>query len=195
MDDLRNSGMRDLPSSLTQSEKDRFFEKVFIGSEKDCWLWLAYTINGYGRFRLRGKQCYAHRVAWVIANGEIPDEKLVCHKCDTPPCVNPTHLFVGTHVNNTQDALDKGRMAVGVRNGSYTCPERRPRGDRNGSRTHPESMPRGENHTSAKLNEMNIFSIRSRYSQGETITEISKDFDVSIQQIFRIVRRRLWKHI
>ena len=53
----------------------------------------------------------AHRVAWILANGPIPDGMLVCHKCDVPECVNPDHLFIGTHKDNARDCASKGRSA------------------------------------------------------------------------------------
>jgi len=67
------------------------------------------TPTGYAMLGRKGRKLYAHRVAWEEANGPIPEGMCVLHRCDNPPCVNPEHLFLGTHRDNTQDMLAKGR--------------------------------------------------------------------------------------
>ena len=75
-----------------------------------CWLWNRdLTQNGYGDLRLRGKHIRAHRAAYSVYVGPIPDGLLVCHRCDVKPCCNPAHLFVGTSVDNMIDCIRKGR--------------------------------------------------------------------------------------
>jgi hypothetical protein len=87
----------------------RFWSKVHK-AEHGCWLWTAsFRIGGYGNFMFRGKPHKAHRVSWILTHGEIPDGALVCHSCDTPACVRPDHLFLGTHQDNMQDMNAKGR--------------------------------------------------------------------------------------
>lgn len=61
----------------------------------------------------------AHRVSWELHNGSIPDNMFVLHKCDIGQCVNPDHLFLGTHKDNCQDGLKKGRMYIGDKNPNY----------------------------------------------------------------------------
>jgi len=76
----------------------------------DCVEWGGYIDrDGYGQFGVNGAPKLAHRVAWVIANGDIPNNLLVCHTCDNPKCVNVAHLFLGTHKDNMKDMANKGR--------------------------------------------------------------------------------------
>lgn len=92
-----------------------FMSRVEIKNANDCWLWKGCTYNcGYGSFLWRGKMRGANRVAWEIANGQdVPEGMDVCHTCDRPLCVNPAHLWLGTHRDNMLDAVKKGRNAHG----------------------------------------------------------------------------------
>lgn len=92
----------------------RFMAKV-LKHENGCWLWQASGIPaGYGTFSVRGKKCRAHRVSYGLFVGPVPAEKCVLHKCDTPKCVNPEHLFLGTHLDNVRDKIRKGRARNGA---------------------------------------------------------------------------------
>lgn len=97
----------------TKPAFDRFWSKVKITSTEGCWLWLGgKKRNGYGTFRSEGKTYTAHRVAWFYLYGELPpSHMLACHTCDNPSCVNPSHLFLGTHSDNALDSVVKGRWA------------------------------------------------------------------------------------
>lgn len=82
-----------------------------VEKTESCWLWRgAVDTAGYGDCWFRGRTTGAHRVSWQIFRGEIPDGLFVLHKCDNPICVNPDHLFLGTHSDNMQDASAKGRL-------------------------------------------------------------------------------------
>ena len=83
----------------------------------DCIEWQAYRQKGgYGVQRFKGKTMLAHRVAWIKANGEIPEGLCVLHRCDNPPCCNPAHLFLGTLTDNVMDCKSKGRISRATRN-------------------------------------------------------------------------------
>lgn len=83
-----------------------------------CWLWTMYTDkNGYGELRVGGITRKAHRASFAAHGGHTSEGDFVCHKCDTPSCVNPEHLFSGTVKDNAADMVNKSRQAMGVRNG------------------------------------------------------------------------------
>ena len=75
-----------------------------------CWIWTGSKVVGYGGVTHGGLERYAHRCAWILTNGPIPDEMpWVLHRCDNPPCVRPDHMFLGTALDNARDRDAKGR--------------------------------------------------------------------------------------
>jgi hypothetical protein len=93
----------------TENDKNRFWSKVI--KTDNCWFWVGgLTSAGYGSFKMQHQTFVTSRVAWVIShNIDIPQGLLVCHKCDNPVCVNPSHLFLGTNIDNYLDSYTKGR--------------------------------------------------------------------------------------
>jgi len=95
----------------TRDLSERFWEKVDVRGPDECWPWKAgKDKKGYGRFVVRfGKWMLAHRLAYELTVGPIPDGKDVCHSCDSPGCCNKAHHFIGTHIDNNADAFNKAR--------------------------------------------------------------------------------------
>lgn len=161
--------------------RERFDSKFIPEPTTGCWLWTAaVTSQCYGRFSVGRKTLRAHRVAYELYIGIIPDGLHVLHKCDQPPCVNPEHLFLGTHADNTADMCAKGRQA-------------RVRGDTNGTRLHPERVVRGESHHSAKLTEEQVRAIRA--AEGLSHQCLADAYGVSRPHISYIRSSKKWAHI
>jgi hypothetical protein len=158
-----------------------------------CWVWRG-PVNpyrgGYGVTTVLGKPAIrAHRVAYELTFGPIPEGLWVLHRCDTPPCCNPAHLFLGTHADNMADMRAKGRSAAGDRNGMQTHPERHAR------RIHPELAPKGEANPRAKLSEVSVRQIRALRAAGAPFTALAVQFGVSESAIRNAVTRKTWCHV
>lgn len=156
---LKRHGKYDLITS-----EERFWNQVDKKEDHQCWLWMGAG-HKYGTITVKNENFLTHRYSWSLINGVIPPSLSVCHNCDTPLCVNPKHLFLGTPKENTQDMVSKGRSA------------------------------KGETHGNGKLTELIVLEIRRLHSCGLTYTEIGKQFDISRVQVSNIVNRRQWTHI
>lgn len=142
-----------------------------------CLLWIGHVSQkGYGQFHRSGKQISAHRTAYEIFVGPIPDGLLVCHRCDTPSCINPDHLFVGTPSDNIRDMIQKGRGKG-----------KNPRAGKswNGAR-------RGERNPRAKISEEQVLTIRA---DPRPQSVIAAEYGISQSAISRIKRRQDWSHL
>jgi hypothetical protein len=164
--------------------RKRFWSKVDRSGV--CWVWTASrSTYGYGLLWIRGNvRMGAHRASWSLAHGPIPVGMEVCHRCDNPRCVNPAHLFLGTHAENMADMARKGRAPGG-----------RAYGKRNARHTRPETTPRGERNGLAKLGAAAVLEIRQRHAAGETQRSLARAFEVTRQNIGYIVRRETWGHV
>lgn len=93
---------------------ERFREGVSVRGENECWPWIkARVTDGYGTIAYGFGKIYAtHRLAYILAYGEIPKGMMILHSCDNPPCCNPRHLKLGTNVDNIKDMIKKGRGSV-----------------------------------------------------------------------------------
>jgi len=95
--------------------KERFESKYVPIPGTGCWIWTGATVpRGYGKLSVRTSFWeYAHRISWQLYRGAIQDGMYVCHKCDTPSCVNPDHLFIGSAKDNNDDMIAKNRNCIG----------------------------------------------------------------------------------
>lgn len=194
---------------FSETDIDRFWSKVnkngplpdqsnphYAGLDQ-CWIWVGTLLQkrDYGRFSLQRKSIYAHRISFVLAHNEFPLKGQACHRCDNRRCVNPSHLFDGSHEDNTNDRDRKGRTASGDKCGLRLHPEARMFGDDNGSRKYPERLKRGEQSPVSKLTDDMVREIRMRFSDGEHGTAIAKDMGICSSSAYYIRDRVTWKHV
>lgn len=151
-----------------QTLEERFWSKVNMKGEDECWEWRHWKqIKGYGEFWLSKEKPHklAHRQAYELTYGNIPEGMLVCHTCDNKTCCNPKHLFVGTEKDNRQDAIKKGF--------GYKFASRR----------------------RAKLTIDDVLEIRELYNSGEKQIDLARYFGVSDSCIWSIISRNSWTNI
>lgn len=96
-----------------RNKPEDLWKKVERGADDVCWPYTGARVPfGYGIFTVNYRTVIAHRLAWELTNGTIPEGMQVCHTCDNPPCCNPAHLFLGTPLDNMRDKMRKGRHRV-----------------------------------------------------------------------------------
>lgn len=176
------------------SEPDRMalvLGKLLDNVQRDefgCWNWQkGIQPNGYGIvcFAVRGKRVPAHRLAYLLLCGPVPDGLEVCHHCDNRPCVRPDHLFVGTRSDNMRDCANKGRNPM----------QRWPHLSSFSRRLPDELLKRGEKHGAAKATDEIVRQIRAMAADGMTSPAISRVVNIEESRVRRIIRREAWKHV
>jgi len=162
-------------------EEGKFWSKIDRRSDSECWLWQGNRYhNGYGQHIACGRTMRAHRIAFLLGHGIDPAPFLVCHTCDQRLCCNPKHLWLGTAVQNSRDAVAKGRMA---------------HGDDHYLRRYPE-LRHGRRNGAAKLTEADVIEIRRLYATGDWLQrEIGAKFGLRAGYVCLIVNRKLWAHV
>ena len=148
---------------------ERFGEKWVPEPNTGCWLWSGSLTNAYGQIRRSGRLEVASRVSWELHIGPIPEGQNVLHKCDTPACVNPAHLFLGSQRDNVVDMLNKGR-----------------------SPHFGTGKAHGEHHGVSRLTSRVVREIRT-----STLTQsaMARQFGVSRKTIQNVLSGRLWSHV
>lgn len=154
---------------------ERFWSKVDVRSEDECWPWTAAVRRkdeGYGAFYYLGRHIPAGRMALILSGVEIPTPYEVCHHCDNPSCCNPKHLFVGTRQENNADKVRKGRQA------------------------------RGHRTNTAILTESKVLEIRSivadrRLENPRKIgaRQLCEEYGITVATFNDVIYRRSWRHI
>jgi len=142
---------------VDQRERARWDARI-TKVESGCWVFAG--TQRYPQFMYRRRVWSAHRLAWVLAFGEVPDNLHVCHRCDNTKCVNIAHMFLGTHLDNIADKVQERRHCF------------------------------GEWHPRAKITDAEVAEIRARVRAGELQKSLAVEFGLSKQQLSAIVRRR-----
>lgn len=158
--------LRESRKAIKPTTEERFWAKVQKAPGDDCWLWTAHKDPiGRGRFNM-GREMFASRASWTLANGEIPEGMCICHRCDNPSCVRPDHLFLGTHQENMRDRDAKGRG----------------------------NQAKGTAHSRARLTLEQVGDIRYlRRNTSLSLSEIGSLYGVTGEHVSGIARGKVWR--
>lgn len=166
-----------MPKLIRDRWSDAWLKRVATRRpETGCWLWNGCLSGGYGQLSLRGVTTYAHHASYEHFNGPRGDLQ-VLHRCDTPACINPDHLFLGTNLDNRLDSVAKRRHA---------------HGERHGARTKPECLARGERNGQAKLTSD---AAKQICEASGTHKVIAARFGVDKSLVSQIKRGLIWGHV
>ena len=143
-------------------------ERKSVRTDSGCRVWTGWCDGGgYGRVAVGRTMRLAHVVAWELANGcAVPTGAVVRHNCDNPPCIEPTHLIIGTQGQNVADMFERGRC------------------DRS-----------GERNNSAKLTADQVREIRAKHTAGQRVSSLSREYGISKSQVKNIVTGKQWKEV
>lgn len=148
--------------------QDYLLARVEFEAMTGCWLWArGLATRGYGQARFAGAAVSAHRLSWLAFHDEEPGQRFVCHRCDTPACVNPDHLWLGTARENLADMDKKGRRVV----------------------------VRGENAPWAKISDCQARDIDRQLRDGRRHSDIAADVGCSLATVSRIAKGNAWLHV
>ena len=143
-----------------------FWSRVEKGAA--CWEWQrGCDGDGYGAMKVSGRQWGAHRLAWTLTHGPIPEGMFVCHTCDNPPCCNPGHLFLASSAGNVADRVQKDRSA----------------------------RQRGSVHGMAKLTEADVREIRRERDSGVLLKDLAERFGITVGCVHLIATNQTWAHV
>lgn len=159
--------------------------KSFVSQTQECWIWTGPRNNrdgrpSYGRYHEAGKSVLAHRMMWIALFGD-PGSRSVCHTCDNPLCVRPSHLFLGTQSDNMLDASRKGRLGMQryPERSSFAGPNRK-------------VQVRGEQVCGSRFTREQVLGMRERLASGASVKSVADEFSASVDAVRRIRRRRTW---
>lgn len=159
-------------ATLKPMNTNLFWAKVDRLSNDECWLWTACKNNkGYGRYRppKSGKEFLAHRYSVVISGRPLGAKDCVLHTCDRPLCVNPNHLVIGTHKDNSDDMKRKGR-----------------------ERKNP---CRGMRNHNSRLSDEDVITIRKLYVEGQNLASLVERYGVDRRTVTLIYSGKTWRHL
>jgi hypothetical protein len=159
-----------------------FASKIETDCPNGCHEWKAsLDSRGYGQFRFGSKIMKAHRFSWMLSTGKDPGAFFVCHECDNPKCVNPAHLFLGTHTDNMKDMHAKGRAPI--QTGAWRA-------------NNPESVLRGEDAPNVKIAESVVRAILDSTDTGWGCrARLAKVHGITPQHVGRILAGKAWAHV
>jgi hypothetical protein len=154
---------------MTDKQFARFMSRVHV-VEGGCWNWTARLNEcGYGITSLQHRPITSHRAMYAHTHGEVPAGLYVLHTCDNRRCVNPSHLYAGTQLDNMRDAARRGRIKV--------------------------PQLRGEQRGHAKLTDAQAAEILTRRTEGEKGRDLAREFGVSEAAVSLIFHRKAWTHV
>lgn len=139
----------------------------FINKDGECWNWTGEIKGGYGYFSINHINLPVHRLMYEKYKGKITKGKCVCHSCDNTKCVNPDHLWLGSHSDNMKDMIQKERG----------------------------NKSKGEAHYNSKINEQQVLEIKKQLSHGLSMRQIERNLKISYRIIQHIKHGTTWAHI